>query len=63
MATSQAWPLCCQQWGEKYFPYCNSVGLGQKNIGEANNATKAKDDIKDYIYLEDISKLVLGRQD
>lgn len=65
MATSQVRPLCSQQRGEKYFLYCNSVGLGQKNLRKTqnrpNSATRAKDDIKDY--LEDISKLVIGRHD
>lgn len=33
-ATSLLWPLCSQQWGEKYPPYSNSMELGQNNMGE-----------------------------
>lgn len=46
--TSTVWGWAKRTWG--------------KTQNRPNNATRAKDDIKDYIYLEDIRKLVIGRQ-
>lgn len=54
--------------GEKNTPLTATVwGWAKITRGKiqnrANNVTRAKDAIKVYIYLEDISKLVIGRQD
>lgn len=66
----RAWPTLTtllSVMGRKIPPYSNSSSWAKITWGKirnrANNVTRAKDAIKVYIYLEDISKLVIGRQD